>query len=283
MKSILVPIDFSATSINALHYAIAIAKKLRSSITLFNSFQVPITTGINTPPVEYIETLTEEREQDHKNRLQKIIDDLEDPFYEDQSGKIQFVIQVLQGLATDMIEEVSELEDFDMIIMGTSGASGFNEFLWGSITAHVMDRIHIPMMAIPEKAQFQGFRHLVYATDFQDQDIENIDYLKVFCELFDAELTILHVNKDEKKASLESKKLHQLEENYWFTPVSQLHFKLIKNKSAEKGLLTFLKENNIDLIAVMPQHRGFIEGIFHSSVCKRLTYHSDTPVLVMWH
>ena len=38
MKKILCPVDFSSTSLNALEFAVAIAKKFHSSITLVNVF-----------------------------------------------------------------------------------------------------------------------------------------------------------------------------------------------------------------------------------------------------
>ena len=44
MKTILVPIDYSDNSFNALHYAVNIAEHFKAKVVLYHVFEVPVTT-----------------------------------------------------------------------------------------------------------------------------------------------------------------------------------------------------------------------------------------------
>jgi len=282
MKDILVPLDFSDNSLNALRFAVEIAKMSGASLTLFNSFHVSGSMGgLSTPPVEYVAELAAEREANHKRDLDAVAKQLEEVTYVQNGESLIVETVVLPGLATDNIDDLTIQKDFDLIVMGTRGASGVAEVLWGSITSHVIDRIHIPVMAIPEKAEFSSFHKIVYATNFDDDDIKSIDFLKSFSDYFKAELTCLHVSRHANDEDEDIEKLHSLESNYWFTPISRLNFELVKNQSVEKGLTAYLKESKANLVAVMPQERSFLEELMHSSLTKKLSFHSEIPFLVL--
>lgn len=281
MKSILVPIDFSPNSLNALEFAVQIARHTKGTVTVFNSYYVTISDGLNAPPVEYIEAITKETEQEHLARLTKAVHKYENVRSADEQQKIDIRPMLMQGLATDNIEALAETGDYDMIAMGTKGASGFSEILWGSITSHVVKRVKLPVLVVPFGSRFQGIDRILYATNFNEHDVQALDMLKEFSDYFEAEITCLHICTDPKKQAREAQRMQELEENYWFTPMKKLNFRLVNSTSVEKGIMEYVKEQDEDLIAVAPEDRTFLANLFHSSVTQKLTFHTDTPMLVV--
>jgi len=280
MNAILVPIDFSENSINALRYAVELARVNHASITLFNSYHVAITASLTaTPPSEYIDSLIDDRAQSHEKRLRQIASQFETVQYEKTDEQLAFDFLTLQGVASEQIEELTYSDKFSMVVMGTKGASGLAEVLWGSIAAYVVKNAQIPVLVVPEKAQNLSLKKIVYATNFDDNDIKAIDYVRNLTKAFDSEFTCLHISSS-RNDSDEIEKLEDLESHYWFTPVSRMSFELLKDKKVEQALKSYFKENHVNLFVTLPQHKGFLERILSGSLTQQFTLHSDLPILV---
>lgn len=283
MKAILVPVDFSENATNALHYAVEIAKVSEASITLFNSFHVAITASLaTTPPSDYIESMIQERSESHQKRLYTLVDKYITGQRYTKTGKpIEAECITLQGVAAEQIEELSLSNQYDLIVMGTKGVSGAAEVLWGSIASHTVRHAKIPVLVVPEHTKAFTLNKMVYATNFDKRDIWAIDYLRDFSNAFSSEITCLHISDSSRKDASDMDRLKSLEAHYWFTPVNKMNFELVKEHSVEKGLKQYFEENKIDLIAVMPQEKSFIERLFSKSMSEKLAMHSSIPLLVI--
>jgi nucleotide-binding universal stress UspA family protein len=280
MNKILVPIDFSENSINAFQYAIEIAKELESSITVFNTYPIDIPMGMEYSSGIYMQTLNAEIMHERKLRLQEITEKYGQETYNSTNEKLEIEHEVREGVAADNIAAFAKDHEMDVIIMGTKGASGLEEVLLGSITVSVVDKVDIPVFVIPENATFKGLKKIVYATDFDEKDVEIIETLQHLGEYFESEITCLHVNTDPALTYADDLSMNMLKRNYFFTPVNQLNFKVLNDKKVEHGLEDFMSQNEIDLVVVTPKERGFVENLFHKSITKKLAFHSKTPVLI---
>ncbi len=282
MKKILVPIDFSDYSINALEYAIVIAQKLNLSITVFHSFYV------STPPdygtlANYMNITIMEQQKSHEDQMQEILKKYENIMYENDLDKLQIDSMVKLGLATEDITALVMEHQFDMIVMGTKGAAGIDKLLFGSVTANIIaeESVEIPVLAVPKGATCRGMSHLLYCMDYEEDDVPVIDDLLEFAAYFEAKITCLHINTDQDFSSSDRLEKEILEDTYWFTPYSKIKFELIRSESTQAGLETYIKENAVDLVAVMPRKRSFLEGLFHKSISKNLASYAGVPVLVI--
>ncbi|CAN5532599.1 hypothetical protein BH23BAC1_BH23BAC1_33470 [soil metagenome] len=77
------------------------------------------------------------------------------------------------GLLDENIKALSEELDIDLVVMGTTGATGLKEVFLGSNTSHAIENLDCPVLAIPEHTKFSPINKIFYATDFQSEDIEN--------------------------------------------------------------------------------------------------------------
>lgn len=281
MNKLLVPVDFSDYSKNALEYAVVLAKKLGASITVFHSYYIA------TPPEygtlsTYMNMAIEDEKKRSEEEIQALIKDYENHQYED-GAKIQINSIVKMGLPTEDIVDIVKEHQFDMVVMGTKGATGLDRILFGSVTGNVIEEgsIKCPILAVPKGATYRGISHILLGLDYEEDDVLVIDDLLEFAGYFDAKLTCLHVSTEEDLEASDRLEKEILEDTYWFTPYSKIKFELMKNESVKSGIEDYVKENKVDLVAVQPRKRNFLENLFHKSVSQNLHTYAGVPVLVI--
>ena len=114
MKKILVPTDFSANAMNALRYAIELARTFESKITLIHTYEVIKRTDML---VSMEEVIQKDIDRETRALKKKIPEDL------------LADIVVKKGEAVGIISDLAEYGSFDLIVMGTKGASGLRKVL----------------------------------------------------------------------------------------------------------------------------------------------------------
>lgn len=271
MKTILVPTDFSKNAINALYYAIAIAKREKARIILLHAFHI----NFIPPdlPVEYLNEEIENAEEAAKKQMN-------DLYVKLQAEKVKSELIIRQDMAIDLILEVAEVKKPDFIIMGTKGASGLKEIIIGSTTAAVIERAKCPVIAVPENSALSPINHITYATDYLESDIDSIKKLVRVAGLFKADITLLHV-ADEKLS-------HEIEEDYMNKFKSKLikkikyeriKFKITYGKHFIEVLENYVKEESPDLLAMSTHYRSIYDKLFGTSYTKKMAYHTNVPLL----
>lgn len=148
LKHVMVPLDESELAESALPYAREIVDASTGKITLIGVVYVPeyITSGLYPVPFEYqienYEDVRKTRVNNAKDYLEKIVHDL-------QRGGLQAEIVVRTGNPADRIVETAEELAVDAIVMSTHGRSGFNRWIFGSVTQKVLNATPCPVMVIP--------------------------------------------------------------------------------------------------------------------------------------
>ena len=141
LRRILVPIDFSEYSKNALQYAIPFARQFKASIDLIYIVEPTIYPAdfsfgqIGFPNVE--EELrvhgTQELEQLRKREI---------------GNKLKSRIAVRTGKPFYEINQYAEEENIDLIIIATHGHSGVEHMLFGSTAEKVVRKAPCPVLVV---------------------------------------------------------------------------------------------------------------------------------------
>ncbi|WP_422484976.1 universal stress protein [Gudongella sp. DL1XJH-153] len=149
MDKILVPVDGSPTSEHAAEKAIEVAKKYNSKLTFLIVTKKPDVFGRGNSSAgtvfgseEYSNELKEEQEETMKDFLEEM--NLEG---------LEYDIRVLVGEPYEEIIEMSEKENYDLIVMGRRGFSKITRFFLGSVSQRVLSGAHCPVLIIPEKKE----------------------------------------------------------------------------------------------------------------------------------
>ena len=278
MKQILVPTDFSACAANATNFAVQSAKIIPLEVTLLNSFEINsslytdymgMNKGFNQKLLnEASEKLTSIKESIEKN--DKVIADT------------ILSTHSLQEAITKALEE----KQFDLIVMGTLGASGIKEKLWGSTAAATIGRSEVPVMAVPNDYVWKKPQKILLMTNQFEKDPTILDFIFELAGLYMANVQVaIFTDEDDDKAGTfleDKKKISEyeefLKEKYNEETLTSAH---LYGEEFEEALQGFIKENNIDMLVMVSYPHKLWNRIFNPSETKRMSYHTKIPLLAI--
>ena len=269
MKTFLVPVDFSATSVNAAEYAVALTKEIPGvDIILYNVYS----------RISFA-ALTEKEEGSRKmvteGELKKLKRKLE------ASDTQNISIESDEGFFIENLEKYVLSNHVDMVIMGITGSSKIKQVFMGTNTLNVIRHINTPVMIIPPKAKFNGLKNVLFTSDFKDvARTTPFDSLKKILDLFKPNLSIINVDSEHyieltdefkiEKAAMEDKLAT-------YNPV----FSFLRSYEFLDGISRFVEAEDIDAIITVPRKHSFLSQLFKTSHTKKLAYHSYVPIIAI--
>lgn len=264
---ILVPTDFSKSAYNAFKFAVEIAKRNGATIVLHHAYSLPVVYNEAQVTANFLDSIKAESEQ----QLNEMCE-YERKLYAEHSFVIE--TEMSQGRLIDGIADDIATGRYDLIVMGTTGATGaVQKFFIGSNTAEVMTQSTIPVIAIPESSWYTGFGKIVLATDLKHiPDAASFKILNALAKLFDATVHILTIIPDADQ-SLSVEKFTAI-----FSGVKHIFSSKI-SKDITVGIDEYIDENNADLLVMLPQKHGFFDRLFNKSITKEMAYHIRIPMM----
>lgn len=274
MKKILVPYDFTDVAKHALNFACEIAEKSDSKIILLNVIEHPtadsfMTMGIqNVDPMEqlYVKKMVEQVEA----KLNAV--GTESQYADD---KIFFKIQLGNAFNT-IIDQIVE-ENVDLVVMGTEGADGLNEFFVGSNAERVVRKASCPVITVQNKSEIEPIEKIVFASDFQNTDNTFVSQLKALQTAFGAELKIVKINTPASFTSTRHD-MKQMEEFAHKNGIENYTLEIYNYKNEEDGIIYYAEDVKADMIALGTHQRKGVGHFLAGSIAEDVTNHSKIPV-----
>jgi nucleotide-binding universal stress UspA family protein len=274
MQNILVPIDFSELAKNALKVAIKIARPMNCKITLFYSvYPVFITSDVGG----YI--YTEAAEKEEINALNKEMNEWIE-FVKAQNVMADKIIQ--KGLLEDDIVEIVEKEKIDMIVTGTHGAKGLEAVVFGTNSEKIFEKVTCPVLIVPEGSKYHGIKKIMYATDFQYKDINEIEKISKLAKPFNAQIVIAHVDSNLDEF------IHENDTMDWFSEIGDVRinyknilYQRLYGQDINETLSKAAEEMDIDILCMSTVDRNFLKAIFHKSKTKEMAFHANIPLMLL--
>jgi len=134
-KKILIPTDNSKVSIEAARHGLEIAKLMNSKVYVI--YVVDIMPFIGLPTEGFWETMREVLEEEGKEAFRKIEKMAEEV-------GVEVTTEILEGSPAEEIVRYAEKKGIDLIVMGTSGKSGIDRLLLGSVAEKVSRKAQCP-------------------------------------------------------------------------------------------------------------------------------------------
>ena len=272
MKKILVPTDFSDTANKARDYAIQLAQLISAEIILLNTYHIPYSgTGAGTL-VNIDKIALEESEEAMELQLE---------YVNSNYSNIKFSSLCRSGLLVDSVRRISENNGVDLIVLGTTGASGAIENMLGSNASALVSNVNVPMITIPKEGSINFPKHIVAANDLMDSGEEKIfDVLKELAVETYSTIDFLFIINEEDQAKNRINRLKAADFDSKFD--AQYHpFHFRESENIGEGILEYIENKDFDLLVVVAHQRSFWEGLFHKSIAKSLVKHAKLPVLIL--
>lgn len=270
MKNILLPTDFSMNSLNAMHYAIELFREEKCKFYLLHTY---------TPVVYDPEILIQEKTDYVLEFVEKELDQLIRDLKEIAGKDHDFEKIASFSVLTSAINEVVADKEVYMVVMGTKGATGAREILWGSNTVHALKSIKCPLLIIPEKYTSKKPKHILFPTDFNfNYPLSILKVVRDICSLNEAKLHVLHMLTDHKikhEISNHKKLLAQELKKVDHT------FHTIEARSLVNAILQFEEDFDIDLLVMVNNKRSFFRNLLFSSPVNKIGFRTRNPFLVL--
>jgi nucleotide-binding universal stress UspA family protein len=263
MKNILVPVDFSDASLNALNFAIEVAKKNSAAIKLLHVCSPPYA----DPSIDAIST-----SQFIQSILENANEQIDTLIATFSNNGVTMSKLVVVGSLNSFVNNES---DVDLIVMGTTGASdAINKYL-GSNTLSVINNTKVPLLVVPKDLSFQVKRAL-YATQLDFEEYAAIDQALLFCNQLSVDMDFVHIQTEEEMNIVRDDLIiSKMKEKYGHDV--QIHFH--NNSSVVKGLNEYMDEHHYDLLMVAHRDRNFITRFIDPGTTKSIALYSHAPVL----
>ncbi|RXP63579.1 universal stress protein [Lutibacter sp. HS1-25] len=274
MNTILHATDFSENAIAALKYAHALSLKTNASLYVIHVFDMSsLSSDLNSdfllPPKATFEQKREKLKQFCKTHLEN----------QDLTKQLKMIAVENKNSATGIISKALEINP-SLIVTGAKGESTFEELLTGNNTVkQLIEKAPFPVLTIPKDITLNQLETLVYATDFEEEDINAIFKLSQIAKIFDATIKIVHVSSKNES--------YGQQEMEWFKELinekityDKLDFDLIFSEDIYDILKIYLTKINADLLAMLERSKkDFIKKIFHQDLVKKMEYTSAIPLL----
>ena len=268
MKTILVPTDFSDNAHKAIDYACYMALNYKAKIILMNSFEIPASSS------KVMINFTDVLEEDSIKGLDKELGKVRENTTFDS---VEIELFSCFGSITDAIKKAGINYEIDLVVMGTSGASNIENRLFGSNTTNAIKNAKHPILVIPKESLFSEWKNITFASNIQNSKNDcPFKPLKELVTLSNSSLRIISVVKDAK--TLDTEKIEARVVSKLRGIDHSIH--IVENDTVSGGILDFIDTNETDLLVLIRKNYGFIEGLLHSSVTRKLALHANKPILL---
>ena len=139
IKKILVPVDGSEASRNALDYGVEMAKAHKAELLLVSVADV-------TEAAYPIMGVTLDREGFYnvKKKAESMVEELKKTIPSD----VQVVTEVENGIPGNVISSIVEAEKVDLVVMGNSGKGAVSSFIMGIVSQYVIHHVKCPVLVV---------------------------------------------------------------------------------------------------------------------------------------
>lgn len=291
---ILVPIDFSSSSLQACYLAFHIAALHRARIKLLHSYFDPVIAGSASlqlsdsmsfdGTVDAIEQIKEDQivSEISKKQMEEFKGKLREKIKDGVIPPIVFSSEIADGLPEEVIKDYSASHNPYLIVMGTRGTEKHNRDMLGSVTAEVLDTCRSCIFTVPESLRFkrtEDISQVLYLASSKQQDILALDALyRIFPEL---SLCVTLASLPSKKkptgdADAIAGLLDYCRKNY---PAYRFKTTVLSLSHEEEEFNGLDKESHFDMIAVPTPRKNIFVRFFSPTLAHKLLFHSDIPML----
>ena len=273
MKTLLVPIDFSAASINAANYALDFAIAVKGEMILIYVCRFPVAVSEVAVPAETFTGVIDDAEK----RMQELKDNLNHK----ASGRAKVHTEVKEGYEVGEIEHYCNTISPYAVILGLQGTGSVERVLFGSNTLQATRQLSWPIIVVPQGARFTTISKIGIACDLKKvPETVNLDAIKKIVNEFQAQLHVLNVNTEKNKMI----DAEQIEGLSWLKQKLEdikPEFHFLHDDNVDEAIRAFAEKNNLDLLIIIPKKHNFFDSLVHKSHTRNSVLHSHIPVLAV--
>lgn len=259
INKILVPFDFTEPAIAALDYTLN-----------FVGYERPI--QVNAVYASTFQVTENDRNTTMEN-FAKIVASL------NRRTHLHPELIIVEGNLVDTVLTTRKNEKADLVIMGTLGDNSIEENVTN--TSKLVLEADCPVITVPFGSETAIPKDI--ALVLGKEEIENPKVLSLLLDVartFNAKVHVLTIYKESIYGENAVVETNEESLEYYLEHFYAEH-NFEKNQDIEKGILSYIDEKNIDLLAILPRNHAQKTLPSEGRLTKLLTLHSSVPVLTL--
>ncbi|MBS1525128.1 MAG: universal stress protein [Bacteroidetes bacterium] len=281
MKTYIVPIDFSATSVNAAEYAALLSKQTDvARIILLHSYYVSVYQSV-LPTPDMVVISEEEIADETENKL-KELEHLRNHLIKTVRKAVEIDVKISRlPLMRSLIETIDD-ENAALIILGSNGMDSDSNSHVGVNAINISKLSPVPVVVVPPRCCYEAVKRVVMACDFlKVTETFPLEPLQRLLTRHGVELFVVNIDKQAKDRNADLQQM--AEESALHKMLKEYHPKYYYNESGDiiTGILDFAKNHHAQVVIALPHKYSFFQSLLHNSVSAGLTIHSAVPVLLL--
>ncbi len=258
MNTVIIPTDFSDSSVRAAQYAI----KLLSV----------------HPEVEIILYHAYDKADAAENRIESL-EKLKTDLLLNRSANITTLAE--QGDFLVELEKLARHRAADLIVMGITGRSSLAQVFMGSNALKMAENKYCPVMIIPNNSEYSEIKNVLLTSDLKNVVSTTPSApIKKILKAFNAKLHVVNVNSEHYVAITEEYAAEQNKLKEMFSEFNP-EFYFLRLLDIDTAINQFAADKNIDLIITINKEHSLVYKLFKADHTKALAYQSSVPVMVV--
>ncbi len=259
MNTVIVPVDFSPTSLHAARYAAQLLTgHYGVTLILYHSYS----------------------KASEAAKAQESLEELKAELAKDNIVKMEVLAHEESDFVAGL-EKAARHKVANLVIMGITGRSALAQVFFGSNTLKMAETKACPVLIVPENAPFTPIKNVMLTSDFKNtHNTTPSGPIKDFLDAFHPKLHIVNVDKDHFISLTDSYEEEKQQLKKLFADYNP-EFYFMRLYDVDEAINIFAESRNIDLIIAIQKNHSFIEKMLKGSRTKTLSYHSKLPILVM--
>ncbi len=268
-QQVIIPIDFSPVSLNAVHYTARMLAAHGGRLRLMHA----VIAAIPDPyvPAYYAMDAAKEQSQSSGTELETLARSIRADY------GIQVEAEVIIGDLSGALNDQVKKHRADLVVMGTRGAQNWLDRFSGTNTESVVNHLDCPLLIVPDGIPWKPWKYIACATEYSGAEESIAESLLAYAMAEHPRILFVHVLKGKESISGFNKELLQQYVN------RNLNLELLECSGDEVAatLLDTAAERKVDLLVVQAMHREWSERLMHRSVARQLAAHPTLPMLII--
>lgn len=273
ISRIIVPIDFSEYSSNALRQAIIMAKAFNAEIDLIHAV-APIYLSANSSLVPVGDVFYNRLLKEAELNMHKIANEI------NLKEKVVIHVKTHLGPVSDSIITHAKKIKANLIIMGTHGTSGVKEFFVGSNAYRVVNHAPCPVLTVQKRTTKKGFKTIVLPIRPELNTRNKVNLVAKLAKTFGSKILITGYSDQISKAG-KTKATQYVKQVEAFLKSEGIVYKSFfkSDSNFTKVMIDHAKEQKADLFVIMTKHDFSLNQVLNGTYAQQFVNHSKIPVL----
>lgn len=282
-KHLMVPVDFSDCSYNAVDFATQLSKGTSTVIHLVHIVEFDLNWMGSEYVADEIEIYEEENSissqlNDTVKKAKELIQRLEKTI---EKEGVKAVSKIIYGDPIGELLTYQKEQSIDISVMGSHGSRGLNEVLMGSVAQKFTRLSTSPVFVIKDTVDNFSFDNMVYCSDFnEDKMNKNLQKVKQIANHYNSDLTLLFVNtpnKFEESIQTMSRIKKATEEN----GLEQFKIDIFNAYWVEEGIVDYAEIHEPSVVTITTHGYKGVRRILNNNITESLVNHISVPLLVL--